>query len=61
MTIATSAALASAPADVAAHAFMYVECDIQPGITIDEYRRRRTTKHGPRHFRRLRNRLRPVG
>jgi hypothetical protein len=38
--------------------FMYVECDIPPGMTIDEFRRQRATKHGPQHFRRLRKRLR---
>jgi hypothetical protein len=53
--------LAPAPADFGAHGFMYLECDIPPGITIDEFRRRRATKHGSRYFRRLRERLRSVG
>jgi hypothetical protein len=43
---------ASAPSDIAAHGFMYVACDIPPGMTIDEFRRRRAAKHRPRHFRR---------
>jgi hypothetical protein len=37
---------------------MYLACDIPPGMTIDDFRRRRATKHGPRHFRRLLQRLR---
>jgi hypothetical protein len=36
------------------HGFMYVACDIPPGVTIDEFRRRRATKHGAGQFRRLR-------
>jgi hypothetical protein len=59
MMIATSAAPASDA--IGAHAFLYDACDIPPGMTIAEYRRRRVTKHGPRHFRGLRKRLGSAG
>jgi hypothetical protein len=50
---ATPARAAAGAAEIAAYGFMYVACDIPPGMTIHEFRRRRAIKHGPRHFRRL--------
>jgi hypothetical protein len=47
-----------ASTDIAAHGFGYDACDIPPAMTMDEFRRWRAIKHGPRHFRRLLKRLR---